>query len=311
MDPADLLPFVFQPKSIPGCQGVEITAVSVFKKFMNEEIIDMIVNGSNEYSLSQRYMEKFAKRKKRDGTWNKVITGNDIYIWLAVTILTAIHNKQQLKDCWAKDDFLATPIFAKIMSRDRYFYIRQVLHVSISADANTEDPLWKCRKFITVLNENYQKSYTLGASISVNESLQLYRGHHSLIHFVPNKAARFGFKQYVLAESDSGYVWRFFYDMGPKTKLLANCPPDFNKPDKIVWTLLASEPSVLGEGRVLGVDNYYTSINLFYELSKYKTDAIGTVRKNCKGLPHSIRKHKWNKAEKGNILLRFCDSFLL
>ena len=189
--------------------------------------------------------------------------------------------------------------------------IRQGLHLSIDSDKDTEDALWKCRKFIDALNQNYQNTYTLGVSISVNESLQLYRGHHSLIHYVPNKAARFGFKQYVLAESDSGYVWRFFYDMGPKTRLLPNCLPDFNKPDKIVWSLLAAEPSVLGDGRVLGVDNYYTSINLFYELSKVKTDAIGTVRKNRKGLPHSVLKHKWKKNEKGNRLLLFCDRFFI
>ena len=114
------------------------------------------------------------------------------------------------------------------MPRDRYFYIRKVLDLSIYSDNDTEDPLWKRRKLIDALNQNYQNAYTLGVSISVDESLQLYRGLYT------NKAARFGFKQYVLAESDSGYVWRFFYDMGPKTRPLRNCPPDFNKPDKIV-----------------------------------------------------------------------------
>jgi hypothetical protein len=91
----------------------------------------------------------------------------------------------------------------------------------------------------------------------------------------------------------------FFYDLGPKTKLLSNSPEVFSKPEKIVWTLVASEPSVLGVGRILAVDNYYTSINLFYELLKCKTDPIGTVRKNRRGLPHSVLKHSWNKSEKG------------
>ena len=60
------------------------------------------------------------------------------------------------------------------------------------------------------------------------------------------------------------------------------------------------------------VDNYYTSINLFYELSKFKTDGVGTVRRNRKGLPQVALKHKWKKkTEKGNRMVLYCDRFFI
>ena len=304
-------PFIFSPDAV-GCQGVETTPLQVFEKFCCSGIIKLMVEGSNAYSVSARYKEKHKKRKKPDGPWNQPLAPADMYIFLAICILSSIHNKQQLKDNWSEDEYLSCPIFSKLMSRDRYMFIRQILHVSTDEDKDDDDPLWKVRRFIDKLNSNYQQGYKLGACISIDESLQLYRGHHSLIHYVPNKAARFGLKLYVLAESDTGFVWRFIYDMGPKTKLLKDCPTNFSKPDKIVWTLMASVPSVLNEGRVLGMDNYYTSINLFYLLSKYKTDAIGTVRKNRKGLPQKVVKLKWKKkTEKGNRTLAFNDRFFV
>jgi hypothetical protein len=98
----------------------------------------------------------------------------------------------------------------------------------------------------------------------------LYKGHHSLIRYIPNKAAKFGFKIYALASSSTGYVYRFFFDLGSKTKVLANAPAILNKPGKIVWTLLrgfgeGSQFSLLGKGHLLGLDNYYTCPHLFYE----------------------------------------------
>ena len=65
-----------------------------------------------------------------------------------------------------------------------------------------------------VLNKNFETSYNLKAEISIDESLMLYRGHHLLIRYIPNKAARFGFKIYAVAEADSGYVYRFIFDEG-------------------------------------------------------------------------------------------------
>ena len=92
----DLDPFTFQPRSIPGCQGVELTAASVFKRYFDERIVNMIVKGSNEYSKSDRYKGKFTNRRNPDGILYRPVTLQEMYLWLAVTILTAVHNKQQM-----------------------------------------------------------------------------------------------------------------------------------------------------------------------------------------------------------------------
>ena len=64
----------------------------------------------------------------------------------------------------------------------------------------------------------------VGREVSIDDYLMMYRGHHSLIRYIPNKAARFGFKIYALAEATTGYVARFIFDEGESTKLSPSCP---------------------------------------------------------------------------------------
>lgn len=149
--------------------------------------------------------------------------------------------------------------------------------------------------------------------ISIDESLMLYRGHHSLIRYIPNKAARFGFKIYAFAESDTGYIYRFIFDEGALTHLHPKAPAHFNKTSQIVWTLMrgfgSSRYSLLHKGHLLAVDNFYTDIDLFDALSQAKTDCLGTVRANRAHLPKSVLEVNWKKEERGSRILRFCDRF--
>jgi hypothetical protein len=159
------------------------------------------------------------------------------------------------------------------------------------------------------------KSYNIGQHISIDESLVLYRGHHSYQRYIPNKAARFGFKLYCLADSKSGYCSRFLFDEGSKTRLAENCPGSLSKPGKVCWTLLSEEKKTeityLNQGRTLAVDNFYTCIYLFFELSKFRTESIGTVRSNRAGLPVSVLKKNWKPSEKGNRIIKYCYRFKL
>ncbi|WKY06417.1 hypothetical protein Q1695_006534 [Nippostrongylus brasiliensis] len=53
----------------------------------------------------------------------------------------------------------------------------------------------------------------------------------------------------------------------------------------------------LVQGRILCTDNWYTSMPLAHNLLKNKTDMIGTLRRNRKGVPQIIRDIKLQKGE--------------
>jgi hypothetical protein len=101
---------------------------------------------------------------------------------------------------------------------------------------------------------------------------------------------------FALAESDTGYVWRFVFDLGSRTVMTGKPKPgNLLKPGQIVWTLMAGhmgQKLILDEGRFLAADNFYTDIHLFFALSQSETDCIRTVRSNHRDLPESVLKNE-------------------
>jgi hypothetical protein len=295
----------------PGPTGLELDAISVLERFISNDVVIRAVECSNAYLQSERYQEKNSKSYQG---YNSPISIKDFWMWTAVQILSSIHNKANIDDNWATDPLLFTPSFSAVMPKNRFKFINSILHLAKDEEFDSTDKLWKVRKFLDTLNYNFQSSYNLGAEISIDESLMMYRVHHSYIRYIPNKAARFGFKVYYLAEADTGYAWRFVFDEGSNTRLTSNCPESLNKPGQVVWTLMngfPNQPSILNEGRLLAVDNFYTDIHLFFHLRRNRTDAIGTVRANKADLPKSVMGKKFKKHEKGSRVIKWCDDFFL
>lgn len=54
---------------------------------------------------------------------------------------------------------------------------------------------------------------------------------------------------------------------------------------------------ILNKGHTLATDNWYTSLELAYNLLEYQTHLIGTIRKNRKGLPNSVVEAKLQKGD--------------
>jgi hypothetical protein len=95
-----------------------------------------------------------------------------------------------MKDNWSTHPLLTTPAFSSIMSVDRYLFIDSSIHFSYDHERTDTDKMWKLRAVINLFNESFGESFDIGQDISIDESLLLWRGHHSMIRYVPNKAAR-------------------------------------------------------------------------------------------------------------------------
>ena len=87
------------------------------------------------------------------------------------------------------------------MSIDRYLFLSSALHFAGDAQASPTDKIWKIRNFFELMNTQLTNKFKLSQDISVDESLLLWKGNHSIRRYVPNKAAKFGFKMYCLADS--------------------------------------------------------------------------------------------------------------
>ncbi|KAL4500785.1 hypothetical protein ABPG72_020019 [Tetrahymena utriculariae] len=100
---------------------------------------------------------------------------------------------------WSKNELLNTPSIKDLLSFDRFTSIRRML------------------SYIEVI-ENENKISMIKRNLTIDESIIKYKGRNKLRVYMPLKPVRHGFKIYVLAESDSGYIlnWQL-HDGVPKS----------------------------------------------------------------------------------------------
>lgn len=89
------------------------------------------------------------------------------------------------------------------------------------------------------------------------------------------------------------YTWS--YEIYPRASLAME---GLDKPGSVLVRLC--EP-LLGEGRMIVADNYYTSLPLATYLKNRNTDLCGTIRKNRADLPPHVTKHKLEKKKNESI----------
>lgn len=148
--------------------------------------------------------------------------------------------------------------------------------------------------FALVLNhlkQNFREVYYPEQNVGIDETLLKFRGRLCYIQFNPQKRARFGITIYKICESVSGYCLGFSIYTGKKFTQAEAQGILFS--EAIVMELMGP---YLKNGHTVFVDNWYTSPSLFLNLAEKKTNAVGTVRVNCKNMPQQF-KSKMGKGE--------------
>ncbi|KAJ8930975.1 hypothetical protein NQ314_016172 [Rhamnusium bicolor] len=135
---------------------------------------------------------------------------------------------------------------------------------------------WIFQKFIA----NSKSAYTPGEKICIDETMVPFRGRE----YIPTKGHGYSIKRYKLC-TEKGHTWNASIYVG---RDLTN---DLTQTASHNVTLKLIE-DLLGEGRTLYMDNFYTSVPLAYDLIKQKTHLVGTLRFNRKYIPQEVKDAK-------------------
>ena len=87
--------------------------------------------------------------------------------------MMGITKKPEYPMYWTTDHIFATPIFSRLMRRDRYEQIRKMIHFTDMENEDPEDSLSKLRGFINCLLEKFQSNYTPDEHLAIDEYLSL------------------------------------------------------------------------------------------------------------------------------------------
>ena len=127
----------------------------------------------------------------------------------------------------------------------------------------------------------------------IDESLVLFKGGLSFKQYIPSKRHRFGLKNFVLCDCESGIILDIIVYSASKIDILRNDPCGIS--GAIVKKLVAK---YMDKSDILYTDNWYFSPSLLLYLQSRKTGSCGTIRKNRKYFP------KFEAAPRGTCKLK-------
>ncbi|KAJ4937706.1 hypothetical protein JOQ06_002338 [Pogonophryne albipinna] len=168
---------------------------------------------------------------------------------------------------------------ADTMTMHRWEAIKRNIHFAdntqlIPRGEPGHDQLHKVRPLLTSLLESFQ-AIPIDERLCVDEQIVPFKGKSGLKQYKPRKQKRWGYKMYVLSDSN-GIAYNFQVHTGPIFPM--DGMPDIGASGNIVLRLASIIPG--NQSHKLFFDNWFTSVDLQTILQKKKIHCVATVRHN-------------------------------
>jgi hypothetical protein len=179
----------------PQFDTAELDVVSAFENIFDNALVQHIVDETNRYA-QQEIAKSVRPLTFRSRIWKwEDVTVHEMYVVLALIMLTGIVQKPTLRSYYTKNRLLFTPFFPETLPLERLEVITRVMHFADNSKQNEyQGPpkLFKIYPVIQHLNNKFQSLYLPNQNISIDESLTLWKGRLYFRQYIPLKAAKFG-----------------------------------------------------------------------------------------------------------------------
>lgn len=222
--------------------------------------------------MKNKALKQHSKLKK----W-KETSVNEMYTFLAITLLMAHPKKNNIKDYWYTSPLLLSSIFSNTMSQDRFLIILRLLHFCDNQNQVPGNRLFKIDTIVESLRMKFRSVFKPYQKVCVDESIFEWKGRLQFKQYIPYNRHRFEIKLFVLCDCKTGFVLDYLVYTGDNKHL--HFIDSLQQSDSVISTLM--EP-YLNKGHIIYMDNWYSSPLLYQYLLEH---IIGTVRNNRKGIP--------------------------
>ena len=266
---------VFCPLRLPGPylpRVNEVSALSLFKLFFNDSILDRIVRSTYAYAEAKKDSKKSRYKLFMKKKFDKI----QLMAFLGALILLGIHNVRNHRKAWSTSKAQVIYRLRDLLTCQQFELIGAFLHVVTPTEELEASckPLRKLQPLIDHIKYQNVELYQPRKELSVDERMVKSKARCHFIQYMRNKPVKWGFKLWILADM-SGYTM------------------DFN-----IYTGKSVDRSDLGlsydvvpycfQGYEVYVDNFYSSPTLFDSLLKLGITATGTFRTNRKEIPKDV-----------------------
>ena len=177
---------------------------------------------------------------------------------------------------------------ATLMSMHVFENIVRCLHYHNTAKYSKEEkllkfkknPFWQVLDFVEAMESQFKLMFELGQFFYIDAMCIGFRGRHVARCYNPSKPNKYHLKFFCLNDGATGYLYALYPYPGK----------DFDRLGE-GWSATAwpikklCDDYVLNRNRVCATDNWYSSFEVIKYLKDHKTEHVGTIKTNRKGLP--------------------------
>lgn len=286
--------------------------VNYFDLFLRQSDFEIMANETNRYA--DAYMEKnraTLKPHSRFRSW-KNTTWQEMQVFVAMIIAMGLTVQLTFTEYWTTDEVTETPFYRKLMSRDRALLLMSFYHLADNAlfvrrGLPGFDPLHKLGAVYRNIVSRFPVMYKPQRHLSLDEGMIPWRGHLSFRVYSPDKPNKYGIKVYMLCDALSGYCLKFNMYAGKSIVPISMHGITYD----LVMDMMSG---YFGQGYILYMDNYYSGVQLAWDLWNSGVGTSGTIRKSRMGIPDSVIRAECK--EKGSthvehnkyvMLMKYCD----
>lgn len=182
----------------------------------------------------------------------------------------------------------------KTMSRNRFDWLLRCLNFADNSDPTAKnDRLFKLKNVLELCCRQFQGTMEPGEEIVIDESMVPWRGRLIFRQYLPAKSHKYGVKLYKVCTPE-GYTYDLKVYAGKNDSTGSIATNIGGHTYRICMELLKNLTNC---GRILYIDNFYTSVKLCEDLLDCQTYVCGTLRSNRKGNPRNVCLKKLKKGE--------------
>jgi hypothetical protein len=256
------------------------TPIDFFTLIITDEFIDACVTYTNIYAQQRVDADKENPPASSHAAQWEDTTQEEIKALIGCLIFMGIVCMKDTRDYWTQAT--AQPFITSTFTRDRFLSLLSNLRVS-DDESDEDDQLSKLRDMIRMLTAAIQKHFYPDGELTIDEAMILFKGRSNMRQHIAKKASPTGFKVWMLVDVESNYVYSFdIYTGKNKSKREEGATA------AVVLKLI--EPLTEHCWHRIGMDGFFTSVQLFEKLLSKGFYAVGTTRHNRRNFPKDLLK---------------------
>ncbi|XP_045453461.1 piggyBac transposable element-derived protein 4-like [Melitaea cinxia] len=225
---------------------------------------------------------------------------------LGLLLISAATKSNHLPTRLLFDTRRSGTVFKACMTAERFNFIIKCLRFDEKQTREARkltDNFAPIRELWDKLISNFQKWYTPGSYIIVDEQLVGFRGRCPFSMYIPNEPDKYGIKLVMAADVNSKYVINAIPYLRKGT--------DPQGQPLATFFVEKNTSTLYGSNRNITIDNWFTSVSLAEELLKlpYNLTLVGTLRSNKREIPEQLKNSKTRRI--GTTMFCFDDKMTL